>query len=742
MPHHSIVRDSATPAFTLDLMQSLLRHVYVENHRRTNTPARFAPSKHPFDDDNDDDLMDFPDTPEDVPTLPSYQTTAADNLGPEEIAEWQSRGIDPYATAADGTNRLQQPKLPLTRLIFAARFAAIFNTPEMARSLVSPQAVTLLSIPDDAERELFFEMFPDILEQTAQALDEAGIHLHGIAVAELPNVQAASSHRGRKEFNDKVDRLIAKGNNVIVVARTRDDLPRSGQLLCTRTATLPPVTGDMVIEILRQTHSITGKLSDVAIRGRFPNDAAFQELPMPLVKSAFAEQTTLEVADRLLALTRRLGTGKVARGPSLDAIYLPPQAQQDMKHLLSDLGQWQAGNLPWSEVTSSVLLYGPPGTGKTLLAQALAGSAGIPLIATSYGICQKAGHQGDFLRTLSESVENAIACAPCVFFIDELDSFSKRSVSHRNSGYVAAIVNALLEHLTKLNDTAGVIVLGATNLPENVDPAIIRPGRFDRHTALENPNRAGIKRICEIELGASAQDLDLATVADRLLGMSGAQVAAVVRDARGNARHSNTTLCNQHLHAAVDHVAPEGRQEDLHRIAIHEAGHAVVAHILGLPLPDMVRITARGGAYLGKIPFAATKKNVCDQIAVTLGGRAAEAVLLGSVSNGAESDLEQATEIAFKARYSWGLYPNNLLSLSSVKLTHLDPLAPLGSVVNSDIRGHYLRAKEIVEDNVKLVERVAAALLEQREIDGDALAEVLAAHNITNSDRPTEALIG
>tara|TARA_R110002012_G_scaffold17254_3_gene65529 strand:+ start:1390 stop:2196 length:807 start_codon:yes stop_codon:yes gene_type:complete len=219
-------------------------------------------------------------------------------------------------------------------------------------------------------------------------------------------------------------------------------------------------------------------------------------------------------------------------------------------------------------------------------------------------------------------VEKAITCAPCVFFIDELDSFSKLTVSHRHSGYVAGIVNALLEHLTKLNNTAGVIVLGATNLPENVDPAIIRPGRFDRHTALENPDRAGIKRICEIELGASALDLDLdlAPIADRLLGMSGAQVAAVVRDARGQARQSNTTLCNQHLHAAVDHVAPEGREEDLHRIAIHEAGHAVVAHSLGLPLPDMVRITACGGAYHGKMPFAATKKVVCDQIAVTLGG--------------------------------------------------------------------------------------------------------------------------
>lgn len=95
MPNPSITRDSATPAFTLELIQDVLRRTYAESHRRANTPVRFAPSKHPFDDDTDDDLMDFPDTPEDVPTLPSCQTTAADNLGPEEIAEVQASGIDP-----------------------------------------------------------------------------------------------------------------------------------------------------------------------------------------------------------------------------------------------------------------------------------------------------------------------------------------------------------------------------------------------------------------------------------------------------------------------------------------------------------------------------------------------------------------------------------------------------------------------------------------------------------------------
>ena len=640
MPYQTIARDSATTTFSLDLTLAVLGLIYAEHADRHGTPARFETLIN-SDQDDDDELMDFPDTPAYAVPLPTFSRTAADLLAPDEIAKSLERDIDPFATAHDGSTRTWQPKLPLDRMRFAARFAAIFTDYDIAVSLMTPQAVTLLSVPDDIEREAFSDHFPNILENTARALSMDGIELNGIAIAVLPSLQPGTSSRGHAEFNSKIDRVIAEGNSLIVIAKTREDLPTSGKMLCSSVISLPPITGKTVVEILRQTHSVTGQVSDAAIAERLPNNKALEKLPMPLLKSAFCEPTTLSVANRLQALSGHLQTRPDTCVPTLDAIYLPPQARDDMQNLVTDLAQWQAGDLAWSEVTSSVLIYGPPGTGKTLLAKGLAGSARIPLIATSYGQCQKA--------------DEAILRAPSVFFIDELDSFSKRSTSNRNGGYVSAIVNALLEHLTRLNDTAGIVVLGATNLPENVDAAVIRPGRFDRHTALENPDREGIVRIFEIELGACATDLDLGQAADRLLGMSGAQVAAVVRDARGKARRAKTALSNAHLAAALDQVAPEGQYKDLYRVAIHEAGNAVVAHLLGLPLPAMVRVTHRGGAYVGKAPFAATKQIICDQIAVTLGGRAAEAVILGSVSNGAESDLVQATEVAFRARYTCGL---------------------------------------------------------------------------------------
>ncbi|WP_298856965.1 AAA family ATPase [uncultured Sulfitobacter sp.] len=705
MPQLSPARASATPSFSISIMRMVLQLIYADAASYRKPLVRFETDNHPID--NDDELMDFPDMDKCTPPVTATSGTAADGLNRAEIAERHAAGHDPFATGSDGSVHHFLRHLPIDRMICAARFAAIFDNSDKATSWMAARAITLLTLPDDQERAVFSDKFPDILEKVANALRCHNIHWDGIAIAALPDVQTSSSTRTRAEFKAKIDSMIAKGESIIVVATHLDDLPVSAKVLCNSVITLPMLTGEMLIKLLRQTHSVTGQVSEREIRDRMPDDAALQRLPMPLLKSSFCAATTFKVADCLSRLSRRVGPAPAAQGPTLDGIYLPPKVDGDMEHLVKDLTLWREGNLDWSDVTSSFLLIGPPGTGKTLLAKALAGSAEIPLIETSYAMCQKAGHQGDFLRTLSEKVEDAIRKAPCVFFCDELDSFSKRSISSRNSGYVVAIVNALLEHLTRLNDTPGIVVLGATNFPENVDPAVIRPGRFDRHLPLDNPSRAGIFRIFKIALGERANNLNIANAADRMVGTSGAQIAAVVRDAQGIARHENADLCNAHFEAALDKVAPKGQSEELYRVAIHEAGHAVIAHVLGLPLPAMVRVTARGGAYVGKLPFASTKQIICDQIAVTLGGRAAEAVILGSVSDGAESDLAQATELAFWARHTCGLYPSNLVSLSTAKLSQLDPLAPLGSVINADLKSHYLVAKGIAESNAKLITHVA-----------------------------------
>ena len=155
---------------------------------------------------------------------------------------------------------------------------------------------------------------------------------------------------------------------------------------------------------------------------------------------------------------------------TLDSVHGQTEAVVAFDQLVEDLDAWRAGEIAWHEVTSSVLLSGPPGTGKTLLAQAVAGSAAAHFVKTGYAECQKAGHQGDMLKALYAAADQAIAKAPSVFFLDEIDSFYCRGQS--SNGYITGVVNGLLILLDRLNATPGMIVIAATNFVENVDPAI------------------------------------------------------------------------------------------------------------------------------------------------------------------------------------------------------------------------------------------------------------------------------
>ena len=171
----------------------------------------------------------------------------------------------------------------------------------------------------------------------------------------------------------------------------------------------------------------------------------------------FAADTAAKARAALQELKPAAPKDATAPALTLDKVHGQPNVVEAFSQVISDLEEWTAGNLAWSDVTSSFLLYGPPGTGKTLLAQALAGSAGLPLVQTSYSDCQRAGHQGDMLRELNSAFEKAINAAPSVLFIDEIDSFYSRSGSGGTSlsGYIVGVVNGLLTQIDKANATPG-----------------------------------------------------------------------------------------------------------------------------------------------------------------------------------------------------------------------------------------------------------------------------------------------
>lgn len=702
-------------AYTKQLTHDLLRRILEQYNEHYNGFSAVST------DDAEADADELHDNVE------GHGTSTAHDLKPAEAAKFLSE-TETYRTRdADRAGTQRAARVPLARMLLAARFAACFDTPAQLLNLAGPQSLTCLELPHRAERQRAWDDLPNVLVHLG--------HLASPHRKSLSSVQAivlgyrgktqSDQERALKDFEDGLETAIECGRSIVALVPGRSYLSEHMQPLVTRSITLPPLCRTMVIEILRHTHALGDDITGAALRDLMPSDTALAKMPLPLLHTAFHGETAQKVLSRL----SKLSDASVAAPPSnrmtLQQIHLPLTAATFCDGVLTDLQDWQIGKVSWSEVPCSALFYGPPGNGKTSLAAALAGSAGIPLVSTSYADCQRAGHQGDFLRVLSDKVTEAISSAPCVFFLDELDSFGLRNKPTRNSDYIVGVVNGLLEHLSRLNDTPGVIVIGATNHPHLVDPAILRPGRFDAKIHLGNPDCAGILRIMEIELGANAKELSAADIASRLLGVSGAQVSAVIRDAREKARRSGNPMRPEHLSSAVDHIAPQRPPELLRRIAIHEAGHAVVGHRLGLPPPRHLQLTAFGGEYGYAIPDTLTERTAQDHLATLLGGRTAEIVLLGNCSSGADSDLAEATQLAFSMRYRWGMRHNTMISISQD--AGLLPNLPSTAVqkLNADLRRAGTVSKKIIKDNRALVHRVADGLLQETELNGKDLLRIL-----------------
>ncbi|MCL1629468.1 ATP-binding protein [Roseibaca sp. V10] len=296
-------------------------------------------------------------------------------------------------------------------------------------------------------------------------------------------------NRNASDFIKKLEGMLELGRRTIAILSTPEGLSAPLAILETARVIVPPLNARMLtlmLEYLYPGADIQVPLTDLQI-ARLP----------PL---AFGPAFVSEDVENAIAHLRHLGMRPVATttGPTLDDVHGQPEAVGVLRQVVRDLEAWRAGKIRWAEVTRSFLLYGPPGTGKTLLAHALAGSAGIGFVKTSYSDCQRAGHQGDMLRELNAAADRAITGAPAAFFVDEIDSFYARDMS--SNGYVIGVVNGLLTLLDRLSATEGVVLIAATNDPKRVDPAVIRSGRFDRHIRVSAPNRAGIRAMLEAAL--------------------------------------------------------------------------------------------------------------------------------------------------------------------------------------------------------------------------------------------------
>ena len=427
---------------------------------------------------------------------------------------------------------------------------------------------------------------------------------------------------------------------------------------------------------------------------------------------------------------------------------------QEIKEFLTEPDKFKAVG---AKIPTGVLLYGPPGTGKTLIARALAGEAGVPFytISGSDFVEMFVGVGASRVRDLfNEAKKNA----PAIIFVDEIDAVGR----HRGAGVGGGndereqTLNQLLVEMDGFDENANVILIAATNRPDVLDPALLRPGRFDRQVPVEAPSLEGRLQILRVHARGKplVDDIDLYGLAQRTPGFSGADLANVLNEAALLTARSNAHLIdNRALDEAVDRVmaGPQKRtrlMNDHERkvTAYHEGGHALVAAGLNHSAPvSKVTILPRGRAlgYTMVVPdedkYSVTRNELLDQLAYAMGGRVAEEIVFHDPSTGASNDITKATETARKMVTEYGMSSR----VGTVKLGSGDDEPFLGRsgmgssreysdelayVVDEEVRklldGAHAEAYWVLNENRDILDELASRLLEKETLNRHELAEM------------------
>jgi cell division protease FtsH len=412
------------------------------------------------------------------------------------------------------------------------------------------------------------------------------------------------------------------------------------------------------------------------------------------------------------------------------------EAKAELQEVVDFLKNPQKYQRLGGRIPKGVLLVGPPGTGKTLLARAVSGEAEVPFFSIS-GSAFVEMFVGVGAARVRDLFDEAKRKAPCIIFIDELDAIGKMRagpVAFASHDEREQTLNQLLVEMDGFDSSKGVIIMAATNTPEVLDPALVRPGRFDRQIVVDRPDLKGREEILRVHAKKVplAPDVDLAILASRTPGMVGADLANIVNEAALlAARRGATTLTMRDFEDAIDRVTlgfeKKGRlmsPEQKQRVAWHETGHALVALSLKHADPvHRVSIVPRSIGALGhtlQLPTAekylVTQPELEDQIATMLGGRAAEEIAYkGAVSTGASNDLERASELARQMVTRFGM------SERLGQLTYGQPPASrfLRLPVGNEQRNYSERTAELIDEEVRHVvdvqyERATKTLRERR----------------------------
>ncbi len=440
------------------------------------------------------------------------------------------------------------------------------------------------------------------------------------------------------------------------------------------------------------------------------------------------------------------------------------EAKQEIEEIVEYLKDPQKYQRLGGRAPKGVLLVGAPGTGKTLLAKATAGEAGVPFISISGSefVEMFVGVGASRVRDLFNEAKKL---SPCIVFIDEIDAIGKSRALNAitSNDEREQTLNQLLAEMDGFDSSTGVIIMAATNRPEILDPALLRPGRFDRQIIVDKPDVKGREEILKVHIKKIkvADDVDIKKLAQMTPGLVGADLANIVNEAALLAARENRDAVHmEHFEEAIERqlagLKKKNRvikEDEKRRVAYHECGHAIIAYLLpGADPVHKVSIVPRGLSALGytqQLPtdekYLITKEDMLDKITVLFGGRAAEELIFKTISTGAQNDLMRATDIARAMVTQFGM-DENLGPVIVEKPTGGKFLTSEGLIKERDevsektkqlideeikkiLRECYAKAKEILNENIDKLETLAARLLEKEVINEEELKEIMEGKN-------------
>ena len=432
------------------------------------------------------------------------------------------------------------------------------------------------------------------------------------------------------------------------------------------------------------------------------------------------------------------------------------EAKESLQEIVDYLHNPQKYTEAGASMPKGILLVGPPGTGKTMLAKAVAGEADVPFfsISGSEFVEMFVGMGASKVRDLFKQAKEK---APCIVFIDEIDAIGQKRSSGSYGGgndEREQTLNQLLTEMDGFEGNTGVMILAATNRPESLDPALTRPGRFDRRVPVELPDLQGREAILKVHAKKikTAEDVDFHTIARMAAGASGAELANIINEAALRAVRSGRIIVNEaDLEESIE-VVIAGYQkknavlsdQEKKVVAYHEIGHALVAAMQSHSAPvQKITIIPRTSGALGYTmqvetgdKYLMTKEEIENKIATYTGGRAAEEVAFGQITTGASNDIEQATKLARAMISRYGMSDQfDMVAMETVNNQYLggdtsltcspDTQKEIDRKVVELVKTQHEKARKILEDNREKLDELAKFLYEKETITGEEFMEIL-----------------